>query len=132
MIGHENKEYGYERLFEAVRYKPHSVPDLIREEPGLLNCKNYSGETVMHWFVVENNIEIVTLLFECGGTVSSYALTEACSLGLVDMVYLLLKMEVVPDLQSCRCQIKLGDVPKATTLKLKQAFHRFGYELYEA
>ena len=130
MTGHEGKDYGYERLMEAVLYKPHTVPELISNEPSLLNAKNYSGETVLHWFVVENNLDIVEMLFGCGGRVDEYALTEACSLGHVDMVYLLLKNNVVPDVESCQNQMEQGEVPRKTKLKIKQAFHRYGYELY--
>ena len=129
MIGHEGKEYGFERLFEAVVYKPHTVAVLVREEPELLTCTNYVGETVMHWFVVENNLEIVELLHTCGGSVSDYALSEACSLGHVDMVYLLLRIGIIPDITSCRTNIELGKLSRNKLVKLKQAFHRYGYKL---
>jgi ankyrin repeat protein len=131
MSGNEGKEYGYDRLMEAVRFQPHTVPQLLRDEPELLKCKNYSGETVMHWFVVENDVAIVELLCSCGGEVTNYALTEACSLGHVDMVYLLLGIGIVPDIESCRNQIKLANVPRKTRIKLKRAFHRYGYALEE-
>ncbi|MFZ6733451.1 ankyrin repeat domain-containing protein [Undibacterium sp. Ji42W] len=130
IAGHPGKDYGYDRLMEAVYYTPHSVRQMINCEPELLNCKNYSGETVMHWFVVENDIEIVELLSSCGGMVSSYALTEACSLGYVDMVYLLLGIGIVPDMTSCRVQINLGsNMPRKTLIKLRRAFNRYGYKL---
>lgn len=131
MTGHEGKEYEYERLMEAVRYSPHTVASLVAAEPELLHATNYSGETVMHWFVVENDLQAVELLYSCGGQVSDYALTQACSLGSVDMVYLLLKNNVVPQLDCCRNQIELGEVQRKTRVKLKQAFHRYGYKLYE-
>jgi ankyrin repeat protein len=129
MVEHKSMDYGYHRLMEAAVFWPHTVPQLIKEEPELLQCKNYSGETVMHWFVVENNTELVELLCSCGGQVSDYALTEACSLGHVDMVYLLLGIGVTPNIESCLNNIKLGHVPRKTVAKLKRAFNRYGYNL---
>jgi hypothetical protein len=127
VMGH--KEYGYDRLYEAVVYTPHLVKRMLRDEPELLKCTNHAGETVMHWFVVENDLKIVELLHECGGDVEDYALVQACILGLVDMVYLLLRIGVVPVISSCRVNIGLGKLPRKTLIKLKQAFHRFGYNL---
>lgn len=130
MAEHPGKDYGYDRLMEAVRYTPHLVRQMIHREPELLHCKNYSGETVMHWFVVENDIEVVELLSSCGGTVSDYALAEACSLGHVDMIYLLLGIGVIPDMASCKTLIKLNtNMPRKTLIKFRRAFSRYGYEL---
>ena len=131
MTGHECKEYGYDRLYQAVLYQPHTVAQMIRDDPELLKSRNYSGETVMEWFAVENNLEIVELLQSCGGEYSDYALAEACCLGHVDMVYLFLRMGVVPDIARCRNMIRLGEVPRNVFVKLEQAFHRYGYNLTE-
>lgn len=130
MALHPGKDYGYDRLMEAVRYTPHLVRQMINSESDLLHCKNYSGETVMHWFVVENDIEIVELLSSCGGMVSDYALAEACGMGHVDMVYLLLGIGVIPDLSFCKTLIKLNSgMPRKTLIKLRRAFNRYGYRL---
>ncbi|MFZ6770232.1 hypothetical protein ACO0LM_24530 [Undibacterium sp. Di26W] len=123
-------DYGFDRLMEAVRYAPHTVAGLVNAEPELLTCKNLINETVMHWFVVENDIEKVELLSACGGQVSEYALTQACSLGHVDMVYLLLGTGVIPDVNSCRIGLKLNPaLPRKTVIKMRRALHRYGYIL---
>ncbi len=132
MSDSSGKDYGYDRLYEAVVYKRHTVRELLAAGPELLKCINYSGETVMHWFVVENDVEVVELLSACGGQVTDYAITEACSLGHVDMVYLLMGIGVVPNISSCRSQVELGKVPRRTVIKLKRAFNRYGYQLMES
>ncbi len=127
----ERKDYGFDRLYQAVLYQPHTVAQMLREESALLKCQNYSGETVLEWFAVENNLEIITLLKDCGAEYSDYALAEACCSGHVEMVYLLLGMGVVPDIAWCWDAIRRADVPRKTFVKIKRAFHRHGYKFIE-
>ncbi len=61
--------------------------------------------------------------------ISGYAITEACGLGHVDMVYLLLGIGVTPDTEPCLNNIKLEHIPRKAVAKLQRAFNRYGYNL---
>ena len=53
------------KLITAVFERRYTDASLfLEEEPGLLESKNGIGETVLHYLVVENDIEGVTWLYE--------------------------------------------------------------------
>jgi ankyrin repeat protein len=86
----EPDDCDFYRLFDAMMFEPSKAKAMICDEPSLVGATNRSNETVIHWFVVENDIEKVKFLHECGAPIDSHALTEACSLGYLDMCELLL------------------------------------------
>lgn len=69
---------------------------LVRADPQLLEARTSLGETPLHYLVVENQLRAVLLLVEAGAAVDTVSavggtpLSEAASLGYVDMVEYLL------------------------------------------
>ena len=118
-------------LRDAVYHEPWKVKSLITDNPAMLEATNLSAETVIHWMIVENEIDHVRLLFECGADIPSYAIAEACSLGSLDMVDLLLCFGAKPDVNSCRVNLRLGNLGRKTTVRMREVFRRHGYPLLD-
>lgn len=129
MIGHERKEYGFDRLFEAVRYFPENVPLMLKEDPSLINCENYAGETVLQYFSMEGRDDIVELLLSCGARADEWSVYFACGPGHESTIDILLAAGARPNCQSCAREMKMWGVTKKKMVKIKSIFNIYGHEL---
>ena len=129
MIGHEGKDYGFERLFEAVQFFPQNVPLMIREEPALLECTNYAGETVLQYFSMEGVNEVVELLLSCGAQADEWSVYFACGPGHARTIDILLSAGAQPDCTSCAREIVSWGVSRVKRLSIKRVFHHHGFDL---
>jgi ankyrin repeat protein len=84
------------RVIVAALDSPDEVVTLVRAEPHLLEARTGLGETPLHYLVVEDQLRAVVLLVEAGASVNTFSavgstpLSEAASLGYVEMVEFLL------------------------------------------
>lgn len=129
MIGHEGKEYGFDRLFEAVIFTPQNVPAMVRDEPELLLCTNYAGETVLQYFAMEGINEIIELLLSCGAQADEWSVYFACGLAHEETIGILLAAGAIPDCESCARELVRWSVSPRKRRRIKGVFHCYGFEL---
>jgi hypothetical protein len=129
MDGHEQKEYGFDRLFDAALYFPEKVPGMVKAEPSLLLCENYAGETVLQFFSMEGNESIVELLLSCGAVADEWSLYYACGPAHVGTISLLLGAGAKPDCEVCARELRTWNVARAKKILIKRIFHGHGYNL---
>ena len=101
-IDHEhNGEFW--RLLWAVLDEPEKVPAIVGESRSILEEKNFTGETALHWLAVENHVEGIKLLRALGARIPEFALVDAIEGGHTETVILLLELGADPrgvDLES--------------------------------
>lgn len=121
----------FDRLFDAFLDGEDKVRAMIADNPQLLRATNYSDETVIHWFIVENDIEKVKLLYACGAEINPYALVEALSLGYETMCELLLCFGVKPNIDSCMREVLNPRLSRKLRHRLRTMFKAYGYPLIQ-
>lgn len=90
----ESNEYS---LINACFSSLQEAAALLEAEPALLQSRTGLGETALHYLAVENQLSAVTWLVERGASVNvvnevgTTPLSDAASLGYVEMVQLLLR-----------------------------------------
>ena len=129
MIGHEGKSYGFDRLFEAVQFFPHNVPQMVREDPEILQCTNYAGETVLQFFSMEGANEIVELLLSYGAQADEWSVYFACGPAHERTIEILLSAGAIPNCESCARELIAWGVPRIKKQRIKRIFHRYGFSL---
>lgn len=127
MIGHEGKSYGFDRLFEAVQLQPESVPEMIKEEPELLACENYAGETVLQFFSMEGEFEIVKLLLSCGAYPDDWSVSFACEFAHIDTIILLFEAGGTPN-QFSKNRFLCYQPSNFKKKQMKKLFDSYGFE----
>ncbi|MCG7939702.1 MAG: ankyrin repeat domain-containing protein [Candidatus Thiodiazotropha lotti] len=128
MIEHEGKEYGFERLFEAVRYSPEKLPEIVRDNIAVLECANYAGETVLQFFSMEGDTEKVKLLLENGAQADEWSVYFAAGFGHVDTILLLLEYGAIPDIEACKEIFLLSKPSKSKRIEVRKLFAAYDYE----
>ncbi|WP_338848548.1 ankyrin repeat domain-containing protein [Massilia sp. W12] len=83
---------GFNSLLEAVLERPQTVPQLVKEKPGILEFNNHSAETVLHCLAVENHTDGIRLLHSLGAIIPEFALIHALQGGQAEAVDLLLTL----------------------------------------
>ncbi|WP_125931886.1 ankyrin repeat domain-containing protein [Thiosocius teredinicola] len=126
MIGHEGSEYGFDRLFDAVQFFPEKVPAMVREDPAILECRSYAGETVLNWFSMEGKEAIVELLLACGARPDSISLSYALEQGHIEVVSLLMASGCVPAESDVIQDFRRARLPRNKKVLLKRIFYGYG------
>ncbi|RDH41262.1 ankyrin repeat domain-containing protein [Zooshikella ganghwensis] len=117
MSGHVDKEYGFDRLFEAVVYFPEKVHAIVKEDPDIVFCENYAGETVLQFFSMEGRDDIVGLLLDMGARADEWAVYFACGPAHVSTVAILLAAGAEPDCEACSRELTAWGVPRKSESK---------------
>ncbi|GAA6170012.1 ankyrin repeat domain-containing protein [Sessilibacter corallicola] len=128
MIGHEGKTYGFDRLFGAVRFAPQDVPALLKKEPNLLDCTNYSGETVLQFFSMEGDTKIVSLLLSCGAEPDEWSIYFASNFGHIDTLLLLFEAGGKPDVELCKRSFLSYEPSKFKIKQMHKLFNSYGFD----
>ena len=90
------------KLREATLQGFDKTAQFLIQEPSAIHAQNSTGETVFHWFVIENEIEIISWLRAHGAEIDNKTncgdtpLLEAASLGYLDMCQYLLSIGADP------------------------------------
>lgn len=129
MIGHEGKQYGFDRLFDAVQFFPEKVPAMIKNDPSILECRSYAGETVLNWFSMEGNEVIVELLLACGAYPDEISLCYALEHGHIEVVSLLMASGCEPVEFDLVRDFRSAKLSKSKKALLKRIFHSYGYKI---
>jgi len=124
-------EHNFEfyRLLDAVLHEPEKVPAIVRDSPSILEEKNLSGETVLHWLAVENHIAGIKLLRKLGASISEFALIDAAELGHTETVILLLELGASPRGMDIRAIIDnpAFNLSKKTKRLIRSYLSQYGY-----
>ncbi|ARU29560.1 ankyrin repeat domain-containing protein [Cellvibrio sp. PSBB006] len=128
MIGHKWKEYGFDRLFDAVLFSPELVPTMIKDEPELLKCENYAGETVLQFFSLEGKLDIVDLLLQCGAVADEWSIYFASEMGHLDVILMLFESGGVPNVRACKNAFMRSNPKKFKAKQMRKLFNSYGYE----
>ena len=129
MIGHEFKEYGFDRLFEAVVYFPEKVPTIVKSDPDIVFCENYAGETVLQYFSMEGRDDIVELLLDSGARTDEWAVYFACGPANISTVAILLAAGAEPNCDACSSELIAWDVSRKKKIQMRRLFHNYGFDL---
>ena len=92
----ERTDPRFYRFRNVVHANPQEAERLLREDPSLLSIRNAVGETVLHWFVIEDQLPAVEWLLQRGADLNTRdhfggtPLISAVQLGYGDMVRFLL------------------------------------------
>lgn len=129
MIGHEFKEHGFDRLFEAAVYFPEKVPAIVKDDPDIVFCENYAGETVLQFFAMEGRDDIVELLLEMGARADEWAVYFACGPAHISTVAILLSAGAEPDCDACSRELVAWGAPRKKRIEMRRIFHNYGFDL---
>lgn len=103
---HEERHPKYNEFLCACCASQSKAEYLLRTHPELLETKQGTDETPLHWLAIENWCEAVEFLIRCGADVNTRThfgatpLVDAAGLGLKEMVALLLKSGADPNARS--------------------------------
>jgi len=127
----ESEEYNFLILLEAVLKEPEKVTDIVNGNTGILEAKNSIGENVLHYLAVENKLEEVQMLHALGSTIPQYSISDALSVGHLDMVALLLELGGDPQVRFCSMHMNGSQFSKKQKYELRGLFRAYGYILEE-
>lgn len=118
-------------LLDAVVNEPHKVPAIVAADRELLRVTNYSGENVLHWLAVENQVEGISLLRSLGSPISSFAFIETVEMGHAETAILLLELGVEVELSYCERALEKNpfNISTKKIRLLKSYLNQFGYKL---
>ncbi|WAF87758.1 ankyrin repeat domain-containing protein [Metapseudomonas otitidis] len=122
-------EYAFGRLFDAVRFQPHRLNQLLAAERNLVTAGNGLGENVLHWMAVENRVQEIELLRGLGSPTPAPALVEAVEMGHAETVILLLELGVEVDRHACRIALMENDLAPSKRSLIDRYFRQFGHNL---
>ncbi|WP_165665120.1 ankyrin repeat domain-containing protein [Metapseudomonas otitidis] len=128
---HPEHEYAFGRLFDAVRFQPHQLNQLLAAERSLVTAGNGLGENVLHWMAVENRVQEIELLRGLGSPIPGPALVEAVEMGHAETVILLLELGVEVDRHGCRIALMESGLASSKRSLIDRYFRQFGHYLID-